>query len=59
MDYECVLVETLVLSLSIRMTMACFALDYCKVNAARHQVTLTENLQRNESWLSVYVDFLK
>lgn len=42
-----VAVEMSALSLSILVTMACFALDYCKVNSPRHLVTFTENLQRD------------
>lgn len=45
--FRSVPVEMSVLSLSIPVTMACVALDYCKVNAPRHLVTFSENLQRN------------
>lgn len=44
---ECIAVEMSVLSLSISVTMVCFALEYCKANAPRHLVTFTENLQRD------------
>lgn len=56
--HVCVPAEMSVLSLSILVTMACFALDYCNMNAPRHLVTLTENLQRDPTRVHVYRIFL-
>lgn len=48
MDFwECVAVGTATLSLSIVVTVACFAQEHCKVNVLRHLVTFTENLQNH------------
>lgn len=55
---ESITFEMSVLSLSILVTMACFALEYCKVNAPREVETLTENLQRDRTRVHVYRLFL-
>lgn len=54
---ECVAVEMSALSLSILVTMACLALEYCKMNVLWLLVTV--NLHRGRSRVHVLQDFLE